>query len=540
MEEYLKRREQLIQEDRGQRIDALRKDSLTDLEVRADAIVRDIRSNEATSVWGHESKTIFDYDPEDKSPNVFPGMEFLTARDTIVHTRLFKILGKMPKGGLLHAHLDATVNARVLLGLALTQPAMHVRTAARLTSANAKSTIPQFSALPETKFGTLASLTDGNYVAGEWVSMQKARESFDVSLGGPEGFDNWAVGALTINPSEAYMTHNTTAKIWAKFTSVFGVSHGLIHYTPIWTEYIRQFFLSSIQDGISYVEARINFYYKNMIAPDGQEHVPHREWLIIYDRVLNEVKEEMKKQGRQGEFIGSKIIYVTLRFITPEELEWYLEDCIALKKEFPHLIAGFDLVGHEDSLKPLIDYIVPLTKFQERQKEEGVDIPFIFHAGETLGDGTPADVNLYDAILLGTKRIGHGFSLAKHPRLIEICKERGIAVEMCPISNEILRLTSSMPMHPLPVLMNQGVPVALCSDDPAVFGNMGLSFDFFQVLVASEVTGLVTMGEFAKDSLKHSMMNDEEKQRALAAWERQWNKFLQWVVDEETAMKLQK
>lgn len=43
------------------------------------------------------------------------------------------------------------------------------------------------------------------------------------------------------------------------------------------------------------------------------------------------------------------------------------------------------------------------------------------------------------------------------------------------------RLTSSMPMHPLPVLLNQGIPVVLSSDDPAVFGNMGLTFDFFQV-----------------------------------------------------------
>ena len=43
------------------------------------------------------------------------------------------------------------------------------------------------------------------------------------------------------------------------------------------------------------------------------------------------------------------------------------------------------------------------------QQEAGVEIPFIFHAGETLGDGTEADMNIYDAILLGTKRIGHGW-----------------------------------------------------------------------------------------------------------------------------------
>jgi adenosine deaminase CECR1 len=46
------------------------------------------------------------------------------------------------------------------------------------------------------------------------------------------------------------------------------------------------------------------------------------------------------------------------------------------------------------------------------QKDAGVDIPFIFHAGETLGDGTEADDNLYDAILLGTKRIGELFLLS--------------------------------------------------------------------------------------------------------------------------------
>lgn len=56
---------------------------------------------------------------------------------------------------------------------------------------------------------------------------------------------------------------------------------------------------------------------------------------------------------------------------------------------------------------------------------------------------------------------------------------------MCPFLRYIFptsqRLTGSMPMHPLPAFLNNGVPVALSSDDPGIFGHMGLSFDYFQV-----------------------------------------------------------
>jgi len=239
---------------------------------------------------------------------------------------------------------------------------------------------------------------------------------------------------------------------------------------------------------------------------------------------------EMKEQGREGDFVGAKVIYSTLRFCTAEELEWYTEDCIALKKEFPHLIAGFDLVGDENVYKPLIDYLEPLQRFRRRQQQEGVEIPFLFHAGETLGDGTAADENLYDAILLGTKRIGHGFSIVKHPKIMEICRERGIAIEVCPISNEILRLTSSMPMHPLPIMLNNGIPVALCSDDPGTFGHMSLTFDYYQVLVSSEITGLSTLGVLARDSIQFSMMDEDEKRDAFTNWEKRWKKFVDDIL----------
>ena len=57
-------------------------------------------------------------------------------------------------------------------------------------------------------------------------------------------------------------------------------------------------------------------------------------------------------------------------------------------------------------------------------------------------------------------------------------------------------------MHPVASMLNHGLPVCLCSDDPSAFWNLGLSFDFYQVLVSSEQTGLITLGEIALDSLK--------------------------------------
>ncbi|PPQ99222.1 hypothetical protein CVT24_009241 [Panaeolus cyanescens] len=449
LEAYHSARNALIADDLRHRREYLgdaSRSSLSDKEKEADAVLRAIRAEEAESVWKREYEGV---------PHPFPGMEFLTGKKIIEKTKLFKILSKMPKGALLHSHLDATVNTKVLLSLAYKEPAIHVRIpSVPITPPNAPvvektetwtypicpasltRTLPEFCplTLAAASLVTKTSLTSEDYKLGEWVPINTARDNFSPELGGPEGFDKWVIDSMMISPVEAYETHKTVTLIWQKFASVFQVSTGLIRYVPIFAEYIREFLRTSVEDGISYIEARINFLPHFMIGADGQDNVPHREWLVMFEQAIKDVKAELSAQGRDGEFLGAKVIYSTIRFITPEELEWYLEDCISLKKEFPDLIAGFDLVGDENVLKPLIYYIEPLLRFKERQKEEGVEIPFIFHAGETFGDGTEADVNLYDAILLGTKRIGHGFSLIKHPKLVETCREKGIAVEVCPIS----------------------------------------------------------------------------------------------------------
>ncbi|TFY65706.1 hypothetical protein EVG20_g5389 [Dentipellis fragilis] len=491
----------LMQEDRRLRRENKRLANLNEKEKLADKIVRAIRAEEDKSVWGVKHENIV---------HPFPGMEFLTAKQLIETTKLFKILSKMPKGALLHAHLDATVNVRHLLKLAHQYAdRLHVRTEVMLTDLNITDTIPEFSPLPDGHPASTLSVTSVDYTPGTWVSLAKARAGFSPALGGPEGFDKWVVDSMMIHPAQAYGTHNTVYKVGASYIPQPQVFiHSVLDMAKVFAdvsdirEYMREFFLSSIADGISYIEARMPFFHKLRYDVDGNLNVPHREWVIDFERVMNEVKRDLKAQGREDEFVGAKIVYTTVRVITPEELEWYLDDCMALKQEFPHIIAGFDLVGDENVNNPLTDYIPQLLKFKQRVKDLGLDLPLILHAGETISDGGKADNNLYDAILLGTKRIGHGYSIVKHPKLMEMCREQDILIEICPISNEILRLTSSMPTHHLPIVLNQGIPIALSSDDPSVFGNMGLSYDYFQVIVASEITGLITLAEISRDSIQ--------------------------------------
>lgn len=228
-----------------------------------------------------------------------------------------------------------------------------------------------------------------------------------------------------------------------------------------------------------------------------------------------------------------------------------MKHLITTKQAYPHLIAGFDLVGHEDPGRSLADLTPLLFWFRKACAQSSVTIPFFFHAGETLGSGTEADHNLFDAILLGSRRIGHGFSLYKHPLLMNMVRDRRICVECCPISNEILRLTSSISSHPLPALLAHGVPVCLNNDDPAILGQdtAGMSHDFFQAVMGIGSLGLAGLGSLAENSVRFAAFEDASPKEwtedvkagrwgkgvrasRLKEWYKQWERFAQWVVVE--------
>ena len=72
-------------------------------------------------------------------------------------------------------------------------------------------------------------------------------------------------------------------------------------------------------------------------------------------------------------------------------------------KNYSELIAGFDMVNEEDFTPPIFEFLNEIL--DGRSKDEN-KLPCYFHCGETHDRGNE---NLYDAILLKSKRIGHGF-----------------------------------------------------------------------------------------------------------------------------------
>ena len=58
----------------------------------------------------------------------------------------------------------------------------------------------------------------------------------------------------------------------------------------------------------------VNPWDRTFFGPDGRNTLTHRDMLKIFGDVVQEVKDEMKEQGREDEFIGSKVVLAVVIF----------------------------------------------------------------------------------------------------------------------------------------------------------------------------------------------------------------------------------
>jgi len=137
------------------------------------------------------------------------------------------------------------------------------------------------------------------------------------------------------------------------------------------------------------------------------------------------------------------------------------------------------------------------------------------HGGELLGpDSVRTCVDELHA-----DRLGHGVRVAEDPELLDRVVQRGIPLELCPVSNVALGVYSDLTSVPLPELMAAGARIALGADDPLLFGSR-LGAQYATMRAAHELSD-DQLASLARSSFEASRAPDDVKARAVAeidAW----------------------
>ncbi|EZA59882.1 hypothetical protein DMN91_001123 [Ooceraea biroi] len=416
-----------------------------------------------------------------------PARNFMEVISEIEKSEVFKILRDLPKGAILHAHDTAIVSLDYKL--------YNLTYRENLYACDANDTL-------KLKF---FNVSDDEC---DWQLLSELRRD-PVQADAINERIKRQLTMVTENPRSAY---DTVDKAWSKFNSIFMFMRSWLSYRPVYEDHLYRGLQEFYNDNVMYVELRSTL--SPLYELDGRTYGP-----VEVAQIHKNVADRFVRDN--PDFIGMKLIYAPVRAVDAQTVDYYLKTMVQLKRVYPEFVAGFDLVGQEDKGKPLIEFVNKLNAVDP-------EIRFFFHAGETNWNGESTDLNLFDAFLLNTKRIGHGYALTKHPLLWNFVKQLGIAVEICPISNQVLGLVEDMRNHPANSLFASGSPVVISNDDPGLWGAQGLTYDFYEAFMGlmSANSDLRSLKQLAKNSLMYSGMNDQEKRNALIRWQAKWHAFV--------------
>ena len=120
-------------------------------------------------------------------------------------------------------------------------------------------------------------------------------------------------------------------------------------------------------------------------------------------------------------------------------------------------LVGLDLAGNEAEFPA-----EPFARMFRQAQQSGLKLTI--HAGEWGGAANVrAAFELFNA-----DRIGHGVRVVEDPSTMAMARERRAAFEVCVTSNYQTGVTPAATVHPLMKMLEEGLNVTICSDDPSI------------------------------------------------------------------------
>lgn len=417
------------------------------------------------------------------------------------HTMLRQVLQAMPKGGDLHNHLSGSVYAESYLRYAADDGICLDKQKLAIAQCATPAQIAPIPAAAPNIVPASTAFTDSTLygVMLDALSMRQFRPTLE---SGHDHFFN-TFGKFSV-VSRTHVPEMLTEDVWRLASE--NVDYLETIFAPDFGK--ARDLLKLVTPGQSLPDMRAAIMQSGQVPP-----------IIAGARaVIDGAEARMRNDLHCGTSNAQPGCNSTVRYL------YELHRGAPLQQLFAEMVVGYELASADPrvvGLNPVMpeDGYISMHDFDEQMQLFAFfhrlfpRIHLTTHAGElTPGLVQPEGLrsHIRDSVMIASaERIGHGVDLSYEDDaagLLSIMATRGVAVEVCLTSNDVI-LGVSGKAHPLRLYLAAGVPVALATDDP------GVSRDDMtnQYMRAVQDQGLAydMLKRIARNSLEYSFAEGE-------------------------------
>ena len=394
-------------------------------------------------------------------------IDFLRNKE-VYDTPLYALLKRMPKGADLHAHADAILPMEMQVEFLKDHPELVIT--------------PEWQIHYFALGAPYGSRTMAECLA-EGLTVDDFRRAWTV-LGAAEG-----------------------SYVWDWFEGIFTKCGAICTSPSLVQDYYTRVMLYYHSIGVEHLELRCPFFGSRQDALErGQAFL----------RALQEVRKTDPAFTLRIVACGGKNDVWDPLFDILMDNAMYVRENV-LDGDNP-IVVAIDIVNDEDRS-------YSLARYEDRVRDivrSHPGLKLTLHAGESLrGENKEIEI----ALRCNIDRLGHGFNLYRYPELKEEVKSKSICIEVCPVSNAALGYCADFSKHPADTFRREGIPVVICSDDPAYQAHSVLIGDYLAVTAGWDLT-LDELQGLCRNSISQSFLSPAEKDTLMKHWEAEWNAFM--------------
>ncbi|GMI12835.1 hypothetical protein TrVE_jg968 [Triparma verrucosa] len=440
-------------------------------------------------------------------------------------SQLWKVMSSLPKGSALHLHSGSSGSVDWIVEEGIYMDGGHVywedddlTRCIEPIGGQEVECGSSGTAAPLIK-GTMAFYPSNVTVPKGFYCAKSLDSSSSSSRDSGSDFRKQLRSLLTSNESLKDMD---SSQAWEFFNKIFVRVGPVMSFRPFYFSYLINTFQVHWDDNVQHIEIR------SLVGTNGLGDLFDfsADGIRVYsgDDVVDTYRKALKQfQADVTPFFTMKLIISSLRVLDPETIEGDVQEAVDLFTRHRDLIIGFDLVAEEDPNHRTLDYLDVWMELLKHEERLGLELPLYFHDGESNDRN---NTNMIDAVMLGSKRIGHGINSYFFPALFDQMREQGIVLEVNPISNQVLRYVDNLELHPVNGFLAEGINVVIAADDPGAFGYTGLSYDWWAALVAFQLD-LRSLKQLCNNSLEFSGLEGEELEAARGRWQTGWDAWVE-------------